>query len=194
MFYGKYKQIRNSAWQCLVDFEIESLPVDIIKIARLSNIRVVKNSEVDILQGDEKGRAFYDGDEWIIIYDDKLPVPSARMTVAHELGHIFLGHETEYAKYYGIHQFKKLPACEKQADDFAVRLLCPSCVIWGLGLNSAEEITDYCKLEMPIAKKRYNRMKTLYARNKFLTMDIEKALYANFRNYIKEETSSKDVK
>ena len=105
-----------------------------------------------------------------------------------------MGHDTIYAKYMGVREFKKLPANEKQADDFAIRLLCPACVIWGLELNSAEEIANYCRVELPIAKKRYARMRKLYERGKFLSDDMEKTIYANFRNYIKEETGSKDVK
>ena len=194
MYYSKYKDIRNSAWHCLIDFEIDSLPVDIMKIAKHANVRVVKDSDVSILKENENGRAFFDNDSWIIVYDDSQSIPYARMTVAHELGHIFLGHDVEYAEYFGVREFKKMPANEKQANDFAVRLLCPACVIWSLGLDSAEAIAEYCKVSIDVAKKRYKRMCILNERNKFLSSEIEKTLYANFRNYIKSENNSKDVK
>ena len=123
-----------------------------------------------------------------------VPTDQARVTIAHELGHIFLGHDIEYAEYFGVREFKKIPVSERQADDFAARLLCPSCVIWGLGLDSAEKISSYCKVSLPIAKKRHKRMCVLNQRNMFLTSDIEKELYGNFRNYINNENNSKDVK
>ena len=186
MYYAKYKKIRDGAWQCLLDFEIDSLPVDVLKIAKYADVRVVKNSDVMILKIGEKGRAFSDNDKWIIVYDDSLPTDLARVTVAHELGHIFLGHDIEYNEYFGVREFKKIPVSERQADDFAIRLLCPSCVIWGLGLDSAEEISNYCKVTMPMAKKRHKRMCILNERNMFLKSDIEKALFGNFRNYIKK--------
>ena len=46
MYYGLYKGIRNSAWKCLEDFKIDSLPVDVLKITRAAGIRVIKNSAV----------------------------------------------------------------------------------------------------------------------------------------------------
>lgn len=193
MYYAKYKEIRNGAWQCLADFEIDRLPVDILSIAKYANVRVVKNSMIDVLKNGERGRAFYDNDKWIIVYDDSLSVPEARMTVSHELGHIFLGHDVEYAEYFGIREFKKIPVSERQADDFAARLLCPACVIWGLGLDSAEKIASYCRVPLSLAKKRYKRICVLNQRNKFLTSDIEKEIYINFRKYIQAEKASKDV-
>jgi len=192
MYYGIYKNIREGAWQCLVDFEICTLPIDILKIAKTCNIRVVRNSSLNILSEGEKGKSFFDGDSWIIIYDDESPTENARFTIAHELGHIFLGHETTHAKYLGAKEFKNKPVNEKQADMFALRLLCPACVIWGLDLRTANDIAAYCRVDQKVAAERHRRMKELYKRNKFLTSPMEKELYGNFKEYIKAENISKN--
>ena len=194
MYYKIYKDIRNAAWQCLLDFEIDTLPVDVLKIAKVAGIRVIKNSVVKILKDEEKARTFYDNDTWLIVYDDTLSIPCARLSIAHELGHIFLGHDICYAEYFSVRVFKKETVSEKQADSFAIKLLTPACVIWGLGLDSAEDIADHCRVPLPAAKKRMARMTTLYKRNKFLSTASETAVYANFRKYIKNENNSKDVK
>lgn len=72
MFYGAYKNVRNSAWQCLIDFKINSLPVDVLQIAKTADIKVIKNSLINELKESELGAALCDGDKWYIIYDDTL--------------------------------------------------------------------------------------------------------------------------
>ena len=73
---------------------------------------------------------------------------------------------------------------ESQADVFAARLLSPACVLWGLNLRTAKEITDICKMSIAEAKKRTQRMKVLYKRQKFLTSPLERKLYEQFIDYI----------
>ena len=184
MFYGLYKDLRDGAWQCFLFNKIESLPVDVMSIAKKMKIRVVKNSLADALAPHENGKSFFDGEEWFIIYNDKMDIPNARFTIAHELGHIFLGHELAHAKYYGSQEFTKKPKSEQQADMFAIRLLCPACILWALDLHDAEDIVSVCRVPYDIAEIRAKRMKELYERNKFLTSDIERKVYESFKDYI----------
>ena len=97
MYYSFYKNVRNSAWQCLLDFGIDRLPVDLVKITRGAGIRLIRNSRVDMLQVGERARSYSDGSTWVFVYDDSLPVEEARFAVAHELGHFLLGHEEALA-------------------------------------------------------------------------------------------------
>ena len=184
MFYGIYKDLRDGAWQCLLINKSSSLPIDVLAIAKKSKIRVVKNSQAAALLPGESGKSFFDGDEWFIIYDDSLSVSSARFTIAHELGHILLGHELAHAKYQGAKEFTRKPRSEQQADMFAVRLLCPACILWALDLHDAEDIAAVCKVPTEIAKQRAKRMEELYQRNMFLTSKTEQTVYENFRQYI----------
>lgn len=185
MRYGIYKGLRDSAWRCLKDNKVSSLPVDVLGIAKLCGIRVIKNTQVNVLTPKENGRSFFDGDEWFIIYNDLNPIEISRFTIAHELGHFFLGHELAHVKYSDIKQFSPKPKSEQQADMFAARLLCPACVLWALNLHTVKDITNYCKVPLEIAQTRSERMKELYKRNKFLTNPLEKEVYNNFVDNIR---------
>ena len=98
MYYAIYKDVRNSSWQCLLDFKLTKLPIDILKITRLAGIKVIRNSIVDDLLPGENGKAYFDGKWWRIIYNDLNSTELSRFTIAHELGHIFLGHELTHKK------------------------------------------------------------------------------------------------
>ncbi len=168
----------------MIDHKISSLPVDVLKIARNSNVRVIKNSTVNVLLPNENGRSYYDGTYWYIIYNDLNPVEISRFTIAHELGHYFLGHELKYVKYAHTRKVDPNPKSEIQADRFAIRLLCPACVLRELNLQSPEEIARYCKVDLAVATQRAKRMKILYDRNKFLTNPLEQEVYDNFKPFI----------
>lgn len=185
MYYAIYRNIRDSAWQCLLDFKIDRIPVDVLAIARNANITVTRNTSAFKLSNSEYGRTLTDGKSWIIIYDDTMPEEVCRFTIAHELGHIFLGHDMTYAKYSHLKEFENKPKSEQQADAFALRLLCPACVLWGLNISKAEDISVCCKVPLDIAKQREKRMRELRKRNKFLTSPLEKEVYEQFEKCIK---------
>ena len=184
MYYKIYTDIRDAAWQCLIDNNIDSLPVDVLKIARQSNIDVKKNSRIKILLPDEYAKAFYNGEKWIIVYNDRNDVPISRFAIAHELGHILLGHVKTYAKYATIEDIGIKPKAEKQADMFALRLLCPACILMELDLHTPEEISTFCRVPTHWAQKRSDRMKELYKRNKFFTNNLEIEIHKNFNIYL----------
>ena len=123
MYYGLFKDIRESAWKCLLEFEIEALPVDILKITRKVGISVVKNSSVGDLMPNEYAKSYFNGHRWIVIYDDTKPVDVCRFAIAHELGHFFLGHDLTHTRYANIKEFGARPKAEQQADMFALRTL-----------------------------------------------------------------------
>ena len=192
MYYKIYTDIRDAAWQCLIDNNIDSLPVDVLKIARQSNIDVKKNSRIKILLPDEYAKAFYNGEKWIIVYNDRNNVPVSRFAIAHELGHILLGHVKTYAKYATIEETGIKPKAEKQADMFALRLLCPACVLWGLQISSADDIESTCRVPRKQAQIRSERMKDLSKRNAFLSNPYEKSAYNNFFTYISKVNKRKE--
>lgn len=50
MDYGKYKNARNASWKCILDYNVNSLPVmvtDIVKQSR--NIKLFKNNDINKL-------------------------------------------------------------------------------------------------------------------------------------------------
>ena len=163
---------------------IDRLPVDVLKIARASDVKVIKNSDVNDLLPDEEAKTYYDGKKFIIIYNDLNDTVISRFAIAHELGHIFLGHTTTHTKYANVREFGKKPKAEQQADMFALRLLCPACVLMQMGIRSAEDISLSCRVPLSCAEIRSERMKELYKRNRFLTSDLEKQVFNNFKTFL----------
>lgn len=182
MIYGNYKKARNSAWQCLIDFNVTELPLKILGIAKNSGVKVVKNSEVNSLNG-ESGKSYINNNQWLIVYNDKESLQRCKFTIAHELGHIFLGHTLKNEQYARTFDLTKSIE-ETEADIFASRLLAPACVLWGLDLHTPQEIASLCDISLQAAQIRSERMQILYERNKFLASPLERKVYENFKEFI----------
>ena len=187
MIYGKYKNIRNASWQCIIDYNITKLPISLVSIANKSNIQIVKNSVVNLLRATERGISVHDGDKWLIVYDDNIKTSVNRFTIAHEFGHIFLGHELK--KGYYARTFDNKPEVEQAADMFAARLLAPACVLHELHATTAEKIAEICNISIQAAKHRAERMAILEARNKYYLHPLERQVRKQFEDYIKENRS-----
>lgn len=99
--------------------ELGKSRVDVLKIAFAEKIHVIKNSSVNELCPGEYGIIMCNlaTNEWIMVYDDTLTLDQKRFTVAHELGHYFLGHKDECAN--GGH----VSDPEREANLFAMCLL-----------------------------------------------------------------------
>jgi len=184
--YGRYKYVRDSAWQCLLDFQVTELPVDLFEIASVEGIKIVRNSVVNVLVKPVSGLSILKNGKWSIVYDDSCIFERRRFTVAHELGHIFLGHALVEGAYGRTFDANK-PQRETEADMFAARLLAPACVLWGLNLHAAEEIAAVCSISLAAAQVRADRMKLLYARGKFLTSALECAVYEQFKPFVQKK-------
>ena len=176
-FYGKYKNVRNAAWNVFLDFGIISLPVRVSQIAKQMGITVLSYSagseliefwRLGSLCENNDGFAAFIGDQWYIFYNESLqPRARIRFTLAHELGHFLLGHELKTTPSdNGSVGFteenvkkKRKSSLESEADMFAHRLLAPACVLWGLSISDAEDIASLCGLCLPEAGERARRMK-----------------------------------
>ncbi len=181
--YGVYKKARNASWQALIDNKVDSLPVDVVRIVRNNGILLIKNSQADELRHGEAGISVFDGKQWYIVYDDLLPLGRKRFTVAHELGHIFLGHPL-VAGFHARTTGGKLPQTESEANVFASRFLAPACVLWGLNVHTAADIARICEISAEAAEIRAKRMEDLYKRNMFLTSSLERRVYSQFGSFI----------
>lgn len=182
--YGVYKNARNAAWQCLIDYKVCALPVDLQHIARQANIRILRNADIHVLQPRESGLSLYDGQQWFVVFDETDSRQRRRFTVAHEIGHIFLGHALRAESRFARTFVKDKPIYETEADIFASRLLAPACVLWALNLHTADEIAEVCNISITAAQNRAQRMEVLSARNKFLTHPLERQVLAQFDDFI----------
>ncbi len=182
-YYGVYTACRDAAWRCHIDFNMRRLPIKLLSVTRLAGIRVICNSRVKELRCGEEGASIYANGQWSIVYDDRMPIPKSRMVLAHELGHILLGHEYKYSDYRFFSESRKLKS-EYEADMFAIRLLAPACVLHELGALDAKTIAELCDIPEKAAADRAKRMQVLEKRSCFYRSELEKRVYENFREFI----------
>lgn len=185
LIYGAYENVRDAAWQFLIDFEISQLPISLSEISKKSRIKLIKNENVNVLAKDELGISLLEENQWYIIYNEKLGIPKSRFTIAHEFGHIFLGHKLKAGYHARTKIFdKSKPAVETEADVFAARILAPACVLWGLNLHTPEDIAKVCNITDDSSEIRAVRMKILYKRNMFLKSPLERTVFKQFEEFI----------
>ena len=185
--YGKYKDARNASWQCILDFNVNKLPVIVTDIIKKSeNIRLFKDSDVHMPEEGESGKILHNG-FFEIVYRDTEPSYRCRFTISHELGHIFLGHLLINTPVYRT--FAVRDDLESSANVFARDLLAPACVLHELQATTAEQIAKICNISMQAAKNRAERMQVLEARNKYYLHPLERQVRQQFEQFIEEYRS-----
>lgn len=187
--YDIYGQARDTAWRFLIENKINALPVKLSSVCRHNGIILLYDSNKKYLSENEKGVTFIDNSgRFNIILNTHDSITVQRYTTAHELGHIFLKHlmtDGKYGRTFGIQLIPK-SSMEYQAERFAIDILAPACVLWGLNLHTAKDISEVCNISMRAAQIRAERMEILYKRNKFLTSPLERQVFEQFSNFINQ--------
>lgn len=181
MDYRDYQNARDAAWRLLIDADVRELPVKVTALCRQMGIPVKLFRPED---GND-GKCFLLDGRPVILVSDQVPPARQRFTVAHELGHILLGHVGKYQLVNREPDPKDNPI-EQAANVFASRLLAPACVLWGCGARTPEEIMALCHISLQAAQFRAERMNVLYERDRFLTSPMEREVYLRFRGYIRK--------
>lgn len=201
MNYKDYQQARNAAWRILIDCGIDRLPVNPNDICRRLGCRVqtyetgaraIQAARLSGLAKTADGfTLMYKGTPFIF-YRTDVPIGRQRFTVAHELGHVVLGHLGD-----GMVSTRNRepepgdPEAEQQANVFAARLLAPACVLHALRALTPEKISALCGLSEQAARFRAARMQELEARRKFLTHPLEREVLEQFRGFIRRQAEAR---
>lgn len=192
--YGKYTGARDASWQCLIDCRISSLPVRICDLGEQLGIGLYKYSvnRDPIVQAGLGAFLTADGfslqapsGRLMVFFNDRLGHHRVRFTVAHEYGHILLGHTGSSAWPQGTLLSSPDLKKERDANVFASRLLAPACVLWGCGAQTAEQIAQLCDISVDAAQVRAQRMQLLCRRNAWLHSPLERSVFSQFQPYIK---------
>lgn len=187
MMYSDYKGARNLAWDILINENVSELPVRVSVLCRSMGIPVKYYND-----GNNSGEVrMINGSPVILVAEHELPARQ-RFTVAHELGHILLGHVGKYELVNREPSSSDNPI-EQAANVFASRLLAPACVLWGIGVSSAEDIERLCNISHAAAEFRWERMNILLERDMFLTSHLERKVYEQFLPYIQAHQISSET-
>lgn len=179
MDYRDYKNSRDLAWRILINENVRELPVKVVRLCRQMGIRVNYFTP----ETDSDGfSTIVDGQAQIFV-SDRCSRERQRFTVAHELGHILLGHVGEY-ELVNREPSRGDNPIEQAANVFASRLLAPACVLWALDARTPEQIAALCQISHQSAAFRAERMAVLYQRNKFLSSPLERRVLDQFRDFI----------
>jgi Zn-dependent peptidase ImmA (M78 family) len=113
---------RKKARQIIKDAKVISPPVILRKIIDFLG----KEFDIDIIKADFKGE--YDGitvtigDSHTVGFDENNPINRKRFSIAHELGHVVLGHTNSKNSDY---DYESKGCRELEANEFAAELLAP---------------------------------------------------------------------
>ena len=97
-------------------------------------------------------------DKYMIMYnnDEQLPNERRKYTIAHELGHIILGHHEIKRKQQIAQNDKEDKVMEREADYFAACVLCPMPLVYILKLRNIYQIRRRFGLSYKAAEIAWN--------------------------------------
>lgn len=120
-----------------------------------------------------------------IFIDGTMPLERQRFTAAHEIGHLILGHVGRGMTTVESREPTRVERIEeRQANQFAARLLAPACVLHEIGATTPEEIQHLCGISRQAAEFRAQRMQELEHRGRFYFHPLEQQVVRQFASYI----------
>ena len=197
MNYDDYKRARDLSWRVLLNTGTRELPVKVSRICRgygvtLRSYQVgaplIRELGLEAQCDISDGFTVRSGDRCYVFYNMEQPPGRVRFTIAHELGHVLLGHlgDGEHTVY---NQDASEDASEEHtANVFASRLLAPACVLHALGAVTPEQIAAVCDISMAAARFRAGRMGVMEQRGKYGASPLERQVLAQFQPYIDRVT------
>ena len=127
--WERYEEIKTIVSELFEDYKPEGLPVDIFGLAKQMGIKIVYSSEIlnknnnatehDIYSLPISFLHYYDRNDILVVYIDDIGCQKSRQrfSLAHEIGHIILGHKMQS------------PENEEEANFVAEYLLAPTSLV-----------------------------------------------------------------
>lgn len=201
----RYAYARQRAYRLLCELEIERLPVDPWKVATsLPNVHVCKWTDlrdncndddplfIDKEGADAKTQHLRGQADYLVVYDDRVEnYQRVRWTIAHEIGHIVLGHLVSFeatALCRGSLTEKDYKVLEREADTFAVNLLAPMTIINRLpSIQTKADIMKLCNLSGEASDNCMEELRLLKSGKKLpFPIKEEDVLHRLFFRFINE--------
>lgn len=195
MNYRDYKAARDAAWQTLIRFKVSKMPVRVSDGIKRMGIVLAPYSKAEAfltglglaaLLWETDGLSVREQGKYYIFYRGDMTLSRIRFTVAHELGHIVLGHLDRQTHTTRNREPQKDDApIEQMANIFASRLLAPACVLHDLNASTPERISKLCDISLTAARFRAERMERLNKRGAFGVSPLEREVHKQFQDFIK---------
>lgn len=190
--YELYKLARNMAWKVLRDCKITVLPLDLMKIIKFYDFRIIPYSKSDYvkslnaeIQNEDGFSRMVEGQKAIYFNDNVKSKERIRFTVAHELGHCVMNHNLANIKYRNYEIDNPDDSIEEmQANVFARDILMPAIVLHYTNCCTYADIMRLCSVSEASAKIRAERMGVLKKRNKFGLNYLERQVHNQFKDFI----------
>lgn len=171
----RYRRAKEIADRVLIALGTRALPSDPVRVlyAACAHARLIPYTglarraglTIDALSrslASRAGRIFHNPEAGVldILYNDTGTHGFIRWTIAHELGHFFLGHTRDFTRdeqdivvdaAAGLTLYDVL---ELEAHAFAAELLAPACVLFALNARTPELIRTLCDLSLEASVKR----------------------------------------
>ena len=151
-----YAKNFSSAWRLLLDTEIDTFPVPVKRVAAYLDIPVLFYSQgEDILHdlGLYDAAMYSDGitipldGGHLVMYDDSIRTPRARVAIGHELGHIMMGHSRPGMATGDNHPPRPGDRpLEFSANLWCEQLIAPTGVLLAAGITTREAIERVCRV------------------------------------------------
>ncbi|MBR1584520.1 MAG: ImmA/IrrE family metallo-endopeptidase [Clostridia bacterium] len=204
--YRRYQEARDTAWRALLQARDKRLPIDVEALAGAVGMQVNPFPEEKAQPklyalvrraGNDKCVSLRIRGAWhVFLREDRLGDAERRYAVAHELGHLLLGHET-YALSPGVRAFRGREndgdllddpedLADYAADIFAIRLLAPACLLHDMRIDTAGGIMRQCGMPPRAAALRAERMQLLNARDAFFSHPLERQVRDAFLPFLRE--------
>lgn len=179
MDYKQYQVSRDSAWRIMIDLGIDRLPIRVSSVCKqlgiqISSLQSAQHVLKKILPSDymaeiRDGLAIMWQGRPYVFYNAEASHGRNRFTLAHELGHVVLGHLNPRWKGTAFRTesdpLSNHAPMEREANVFASRLLAPAGVLMQIGIQSAAEIAALCDISQQAAEYRWKRLQLLYERD-----------------------------
>lgn len=193
----RFSDATIKGYQLLNALDIRELPVDPFEIIKqFSNWHILSWSELKKATGKEdplylkrdrieaRTQIIRNTNDYMIVYDDSYTNGRLRWTIAHEIGHIILGHLIDFeetALNRGGLNKKQYGVLEVEAHWFAEAILAPNAVLGLFDIRSAQEIAFLCDISKDASLKCEEHLENFQWNNQPVEFELLRNFYSFFQ-------------
>jgi len=120
---------------------------------------------------------------YVLCYDDSVPMNEIRWTLTHEIGHIVLSHVSPSCPILARNGIGNV-FYEMEADNFALRVLCPACILQECGVDTLDGIAQMCGIPCSRARSALTYVQRFVTDRQ--TAPLISRLKCQFSDFIKD--------